>query len=523
MRNFSGKPGPTAVAPVITLIGLSLLMALAVGGRAIPLLRASGAESGLASTSIGVQDADASTRLVVVQDSVEGSTVSRFEIDLPIGRPTIIATYDRVTDDLEGLAISSGDGEDVIVTPDSTAAALVALSPGVLVTDGAWIGLVGHAVNGPAFDDLVAAVESADRLDDPSIREALTRVVAALDVTAVSDCAAACGEWLAASRGVLVQNADLSRAVLTSASLPTLACATADPAERIAESASFEVATDVLRGAQPEPVELGPITAAETLTRIVDLDQCNPPLDVTVAGLGEAGTLAWWATVVSDFADPFLRVITDSGSTLSPETVDELTQLGAARPGTPNVADAVGLAMTRHDPLSADQLRLIEAILPIIGNGLYSAVDVDAETARVRDADAPAPTPTPVPTPTPTPEPIPTPTPAPIPTPTPAPAAATVSATFLDQPASGQWAIDVTVTNTGTTPISLSADQWRLQEQGGGGVALPTSVSAGISNGTLAPGTSLTGTVTFNLTQSGTAYFLVWELSPGAAVAVDLT
>ncbi len=500
------------IAPAVAVL---LAIGGALGGHTIDRVQADVAE-GFRSTAIAVGDADASTRLVVVQDGVEGAAISSIQINLPVGRPTLLAAFDDVDNTLKSLALSAGDGNDVALTPRSTAATLISLSPGVLVTDGGWIGLVGHAIESPAFELLVDAIEQSSDLRDPAVRTALSNAVASVAVMPSSDCTLVCGERLAESEHLLVRNSSLFRAVASGREEPVVSCGAAAPALRIADSASFAVATDMLRGAETEIPTLGLLRAEETLARILTDDPCPAELLVSAAGAANESTkFAWWSSMVLDYAGPLVQIVGDI-DTLETAVLDATVNELAAGEAVPDVATAVRGVLARSSDLSADQLHLIDSLLPVVSDGLFASdytnsvsMVVPAAVAAEVAPPSTSSTTTTTTTTTTVPEVI-------------APPEVALTASYFDQPASGEWVIDISLANSGTEAMSLGESKFLLRDRRSGDYLEPlTPPEFGVD--TLAAGSSLQAQLRFDLPAVATMYDLVCIHNDGGAVVVTLT
>ncbi|MEL7210349.1 MAG: hypothetical protein AAGK32_19315, partial [Actinomycetota bacterium] len=170
-----------AVLPVFV---VTVVVLAAVTSGVVSHVQATSTRDGFQATEIRVEGSSEGTRVVMVQDSISTVVLSGADLAVPVGRPTIFATFTG-DDRLEQLAITTGEEDVVDIGPRSTAASLVALSPGVLTDEDSWLGTVGHVVNGAGFDELVDAVGASRHVGDDDVRDALAVALRPLSAAGV--------------------------------------------------------------------------------------------------------------------------------------------------------------------------------------------------------------------------------------------------------------------------------------------------------------------------------------------------
>lgn len=494
----------------LPVVVVAAVLLSAMGAAVVDHVSLAGAGQGFQSTEIRVENAGAGTQLVMVQDSLSTVVLSSADLTVPVGRPTIFATFDEGGDDLDQLAITTGEVDQIDIDARSTAASLVALSPGVLSGDDAWFGTVGHAVSSPAFGGLVDAVKGSSELTGPRVEEALAATIEPLAMTGTDRCPDACGEWLASTGAIVVENTTASRAVLVPVLNPTSTpCGSVAPATRRPADGALIVGVDATGGGTTEVDVADAPAIVPSLTRVDDVEACGRGVAVITAGAEEpAARLAAWATLLTDYAVPLIDLVGGSRTDLAAE---DLARLAATPEATvePSAATAVQMVVEEVGGLSAAQLATIDAITAAVGDGLLDPARLPGTNRNVIDAPVAAPTTTTTTTTT----------------TAPPPSAPSVGGAVAISYQTGQdpktFDLTVTVRNTGEATINLASTSYRLMG-GAGSPVTPTSVPADLRTGTLASGQSRKAVVRFALPGSAASYRLEWRIQSDLVVGAEL-
>ena len=508
------------------MFAVTVIMAAAVATTVSAHVRAHDS-SGRKSVEISVERAGEGTQVVVIQDSKSAVVLSSAAISVPVGRATIFATFSGPRNELDQLAITTGDRDQIDISSRSTAASLVALSPGVLAIDDSWLGVTGHAIADESFEALVEAVETAPSLSAGPVQEALAATVQTLPISADAGCERACGEWLAATPSLLVDNNALSRAVIAPSEgrSPAL-CGTAPPATMKPEDAALISGLSLVGGIESDADVDSQPAVVPTLSRLNDMDDCGEDLSVVTGHDGdERQRTAMWVTLLADYAVPLVDVV--GGRTMSPNLaeLERMAVRAATSPTVPTVSEALTLVLARANDLSETQRETVLAIGRVIGTGLFDDALFEGSRQPVADATAPprmAPPTTAAPTTAP-PVTDPAPTPAPAPAPVPQPVTGgEISVRYPTGQDLSRFQVSVVATNTGETTINMGSTGWRLLNRSTGASVTPTEAAGPLRSGRLSPGASAQGTLRFSVSGSPSTHRLIWTVSPDLHVAADL-
>ncbi|HMQ24344.1 MAG TPA: hypothetical protein PKA98_00020 [Acidimicrobiales bacterium] len=519
------------MSPTARLLARLLLPALSVvavmaapaASRITSLVRAGNGDGNRQPVEVTIDGSGYGSEVVMVQDSDRVAVFSGASFRVPIGVPTLFAAFDEAESKVTRLGITTGASGRVRMSPRSAAASLVALSPGVLTTDDAWLGVVGHIVESPTFPELVTAVDRSTTLSDPQVHAALRDVLKAVPPVNSQRCTSVCGEWLAESPDIVMENALRTRAVVRPSDPSSdRFCGSAAPLAFEFDPVAVRVGDAAVAGTSLDANLKRPMVGVPSLTLLEGAEVCGRNLTVgTSTAAGQIDETARWLTLLAEYAAPLVDLI--AGDEVSPR-VDSLEQLAVRRSeesGKPSVEDALRLVLDEVEGLSTVQRSTVLAVGDAVGDGLFGQrtwpTSRDAILDGATDAATPASTSTTTSPPT-----------APPPT---VPAAPPTTAPVIggelliryqanQQPSS--FMIEATARNTGEVPVDLTATTWRLVDSSTGATLVPTTVPASLQVGSLAPGSSTSGTLRFTLVKPPAAYKLSWGITPSLNVEAEL-
>ncbi len=504
--------------PVLTVVTITAAPATA---RILSLIRAGDGSGNRHPVEVTIDGSAYGAEVVMVLDSDRVGVFSGASFRVPIGVPTLFAAFGAGTR-LTRLGLATGDGDQVSISPHSTAASLVALSPGVLTADDAWLGIVGHLVESPMFPALVRAVEDSTTLSTPQVDAALGDVLESLSPVDAGTCASVCGEWLADTPEVVIENALGTRAVVRSADPSSNQfCGSVAPMDLESDPVAASVGAAAIAGLALEATADQSLVGVPSVTILGGVEDCDGDLTVgTSTGGTRIDETARWLTLIAEHAAPLIDLVAGDDIAPAVSTLEQLAVRRSGRPGEPTVDGALRLVLDEVDGLSSLQRNTVLAVGESVGGGLFGPGPWPSVLEAVIDA-APATT-TPVPTSTTSP-----PTSV-LPAPPEAPPArdlavgGDLSIRYLADQPPRSFMIEVTARNTGEGPVNLAATPWRLVDSATGARLVPTSVSGSLQDGSLAPGSSTSGTLRFTLAKSPAAYSLSWELAPTLQVEAPL-
>ncbi|MEL7208668.1 MAG: hypothetical protein AAGK32_10635, partial [Actinomycetota bacterium] len=331
-------------------------------------------------------------------------------------------------------------------------------------------------------------------------------------------CEDACGEWLASTEALVVENATVSRAVLVPRGAASeRICGSVPPAERRpGEGALITGLAAASGGTTDADVSTSP-ELHPSLTRVEPGD-CGRDLDVVTAGVGDQPALrAAWSTLLTDYALPLIDVVAGQVSNAVAEELDALADTAVEGTLAPTVTNAIDLLEESGRTLNAAQWATAREIIGAVGGGLLDPAALPGSRKPVTDVAAPAPVAAPA---------APEPAPGPAPTTTAAPSAAPVfGGALATSYRTGQdrdgFVVTVSATNTGDAAIDMAATSFRLVN-GPGSPLSPTAMSATFESGRLDPGATREGTMTFSLGGPAADYRLDWQILPDLVVKAEL-
>ena len=446
--------------------------------------RVPAAPRGYVSTSVSVDRPLVATVVIAQQGvGVEAERGDTFVAAVAEDAPTLLVAEDG-TGTPVGLAITSGDGGDVIINTTSTAAGLVALSAGV-IADPDPVGLMGHTAQTVEFRALQAAIGRAAALNDAE------RLVAR----------APSGEW----------------------------CGTAAPATRVASRSARRIGAEAAVGRVPggrpaaAPDEVVVTAASSTFAAV---GPCAGTVDLLNAAADSTDRIgAAVAPVVIDELAPLYRFLRPQ-ATFDASALSALAASAAAAPSRPSqrtLADQVAsLDPGRGSWDSSVYLDLVRVREPRTDGGHPFSLAVPAVAAEPDDEPTTSAAPTTQAT-------TPTTAPATAPaatstTPAVAPGGRTAVALSVSYPAPapGRFRATVTVRNVGSTPVPLAGIRWWIEDRSSGAVIAPAAVAPAIAAGDIAVGASVTGAVEVVLPEHLGSYRLVLTAPALGTSGVDL-
>ncbi len=484
-------------------VAVVAIIGLAVVGKLAPV-NSGASEVGTRSTTITVDGGDG-VRVVIPQEDIAASAVEALQIDLPIGRPTILATYAKSDNKLVGLAMSTADGRDVEVNATSTAASLVALSPSVLTASSNWMGVVGHLVATPEFDALVRSVSQTHSLDAPELKAALNAVLAALKIPEGVECAIVCAQRTAEGSAAVIQNATLSRLLATDASGEV--CGWTAAAELVPAERSAAIGTDATAGRLNQVVALEPIGIRVSTSLTHDPPVCSKPLRIVNGGASEpAGQRALWSTTVNEYFAPLLGLLEPKVS-INSSSLDSMAAVLAG--GTSTLKAEI--AARGVSELTTSFAMNLDSILHPGGfdPARLGSIAIDLPTNPIPVAVAPTTTTTTTLSPTTSPPTLPPVTAPPDTVRTTTVTSVIKTVTRLEvslsmavAPPEPPWEVSATFRNTGQSTLEKAQISCSIVGAAGASTPSKRSMAELGQTGSLAPNASFTAKLTFDISQS---------------------
>lgn len=488
--------------------------------------RVPAAPRGYVSTSVSVDRPLVATVVIAQQGvGVEAERGDTFAAAVSKDAPTLLVAEDG-TGTPVGLAITSGDGGDVIINTTSTAAGLVALSAGV-IADPDPVGLMGHTAQTVEFRALQAAIGRAAALNDATVVDALAAVVRRLPDSVAAECGRVCARRSGADDQIVVENGTVERLVARAPSGEW--CGTVAPATRAASPSARRIGAEAAVGRVPggrpaaAPDEVVVTAASSTFAAV---GPCAGTVDLLNAAADSTDRIgAAVAPVVIDELAPLYRFLRPQ-ATFDASALSALAASAAAAPVRPSqrtLADQVAsLDPGRGSWDSSVYLDLVRVRASRTDGGDPFSLAVPAVAAEPDDETATSAAPTTQAT-------TPTTAPATAPaatstTPAVAPGGRTAVALSVSYPAPapGRFRATVTVRNVGPTPVPLAGIRWWIEDRSSGAVIAPTAVAPTIVAGDIAVGASVTGAVEVVLPEHLGSYRLVLTAPALGTSGVDL-
>lgn len=524
--------------PVAGIVAVGSMVALITATVALRSpTRVPAAPRGYVSTSVSVDRPLVATVVIAQQGvGVEAERGDTFVAAVAEDAPTLLVAEDG-TGTPVGLAITSGDGGDVIINTTSTAAGLVALSAGV-IADPDPVGLMGHTAQTVEFRALQAAIGRAATLNDATVVDALASVVRRLPDGVAAECGRVCARRSGADDQIVVENGTVERLVARAPSGEW--CGTVAPATRAASPSARRIGAEAAVGRVPggrpaaAPDEVVVTAASSTFAAV---GPCAGTVDLLNAAADSTDRIgAAIAPVVIDELAPLYRFLRPQ-ATFDASALSALAASAAAAPSRPSqrtLADQVAsLDPGRGSWDSSVYLDLVRVRAPRTDGGHPFSLAVPAVAAEPDDEPTTSAAPTTQAT---------TPTTAPATAPaatstTPAVAPATTSTTratapggraavalsvSYPAPAPGRFRATVTVRNVGSTPVPLAGIRWWIEDRSSGAVIAPAAVAPAIAAGDIAVGASVTGAVEVVLPEHLGSYRLVLTAPALGTSGVDL-
>lgn len=442
--------------------------------------------------TVGTEIADAvrlpqqSDAVTVVVDSLpDGVTVVVPEsaidvVDLAPTQPTMLAAVHE-DGSLAAVGLALPDQPEVHLGAVSTAAAAVYWSPEVQNAQGddERFALVAWASQQPSFRNIVTVIETHG-LGDPLVGVAVTATIDEMIDSLTPECGPLC---LQRTDSPAINDVTVYSFIPISATDSTdVTCAVSDRASLVFSDLMTSSGERVAAGLDAHADSPAPSLSSRTL--LIDWRLCKN--EVTLASAANAYDEPRRQLFETLVGSSIARQLVTDENVLS--TLDELDEQGLVEPYQ---RDAIAY-------LTREALLLEEVVRP-----LTAPVEPTPSTTVGAPATAPPTTAAPVTVPPATQAPTTT-QPATTPSTTePDIVRLTVNANYPSPPSSGDWTLEVTITNYGTGNAAANARSFTLLD--GGTTIVPSTSSAAFAGSFTVPaGSSITGTVTFPAPSTGT-------------------